>query len=773
MKVRLRAKYIFWTLFALLFTTTLGVGIYVYTVTSGQLASLAQLENPRGDLASTVLSEDGEVLEILFDRQRRTQLSRDSIPNDFITALIATEDRNFYDHWGLDSWGLLRAVRNNIFFATGEGASTVTQQLARNLYLSHERKLERKVRELFTAIEIERRYTKSEILGLYTNTVYYGRGAYGLKMAAHLFFNKSPLELTTSQCAYLVGVLKNPGRYSSRSNPEPGLQRRNIVLGCMRAVGKLTEEDYRAALEEEIVFAEPEETIQRRSIAPHFVEMVRQELRGHPLLKEKELNFYRDGLVIHTTLNAGMQRYANSAVQEHLAKLQKQFDKQWSWKRNASVLKALVNKFARQTPEYRNSSGEARDAILDSLRNSEKFAEYVKVEATRIQIGFPAIDPSSGAIRALVGSSKFGKSERYTLNRATQIRRQPGSAFKPFLYATVLEHDYLAPDSLVQAGEFSYDLPGTDDVWELSPHPRYTTGTVSLATALKFSINTVAGRLITEYATPEEVRAIARRMGIESPLQAVPAMALGSELVSPLELVSAYAVFPNRGVHVEPYTIERIEDRFGNVIYDRKGAVEASDAISERTAARMTSMLRGVINGGTAVRVRSLFPIEAAAGKTGTTNDYTDAWFVGYTPQLCAGVWVGFDDILVKFPNEDGQGGRAAAPIWAKFMQQTYNDPLLNYQDALAFQFDVVEEPKMVRPVSESAFIGREEPLEAPPEEPAPPKPVRDEENSLREWLDIDTRGAGQDDKKSSDQDHNKSLREQARELDSNDSPRK
>ncbi len=686
--IHLRPKHFFWALVAILCVATVCLSIYVYSTVAGELASLEQLENPKSDLATTVMSEDGEILEHFFV-QRRTYIGRDSIPEDFINALIATEDRSFYDHWGIDTYGIARALVRNIIGGHPEGASTITQQLARNLYLNHDRKLERKVREAFTAIQIEQHYTKPEILELYANTVYFGRGAYGLQIAAHIFFNKSPLELSLPECAYLVGVLKNPYRYSSTSKLAPGLRRRNIVLFCMKAVGVISEQSYREALDTPLAFAEPEETIQSRSIAPHFVEMVRQEMNNHPVLERKNLDLYSDGLVIHTTLNAEMQRLANAAVGEHIAKLQKTFNRRWKWKRHSKLLAGLLTEYAKESKAYKTADKASRPAILDSLKANEDFVAFVKSEATRIQVGFPILDVATGKIRALVGSSKFGISERYTLNRAKQIYRQPGSAFKPFLYTTVLEKDYLSPDSLVECGEFSYRPPGTEEDWVLQPHKRYTTGSISLGTAIQFSINTVAGRLITEYVSPQEVREVAKAMGISTPLQPVPAMALGSEVVSPLELTAAFGVYPNRGVLVKPYTITRIEDRFGNTIYNGSRSVKASGAISEKVAAQMVRMLQKVIQGGTAVRVRSIFTSKNAAGKTGTTNDYADAWFVGFTPQLVAGVWVGFDNIRIKFPNDDGQGGRAAAPIWARFMQKVYKSPLLNFDAATPF--DIAE----------------------------------------------------------------------------------
>jgi penicillin-binding protein 1A len=673
-------------LFSMAALTLFLVIFSIYVVSEG-LPSLEELENPKPELATRVLSADGEVIDEFF-LTRRTYMPFDSIPKPFLNGLIATEDREFYNHWGIHAVRIIKAaVKNVLRGRINQGASTITQQLARNLYVNigQERTLTRKIREAVTAVQIERTYTKNEILELYINTVYFGRGAHGLQVAAEMYFNKSPQELTVPECAFLVGILQRPGLHENLRNYQASLNRRNVVLYSMAEEGFISGAQYEVLKKVPIVPTPPEETTVERSIAPHFVEMIRQQMNrddDKALSVLRRYDLFRDGLVIYTTLNARMQRYANQAVEEHLKQFQRDFSRAWKWDGKESLLNEVLDKAIKSRPSYIAANPADRKAIIAKLRKNTAFVDSVKFEATRIQVGFASIEASTGEIRAMVGSSIFGKQSRYTLNRVTQIRRQPGSSFKPFVYAAALDKG-LTPYSNVESGWLSYKLP-TGKTWEVQGSS--TGGPISLATALKFSINTVAARLMTDYVTPNEVIRLAKRCGIKSELMSVPSLALGSGEVSPMEMITAFTVFPNEGMSVEPYAIERIEDRFGNVLYDHaKQGLTISDAMNPRVAKQMTGMMRNVVNSGTAARVRGWFPYEAA-GKTGTTNDFADAWFVGYTPQLVAGVWTGFDDQRIKFTGWYGQGGSAAAPIWARFMQKVYKDPLLQYDTKRHFK---------------------------------------------------------------------------------------
>jgi penicillin-binding protein 1A len=653
-----------------------GCAYLAFTVVQG-LPPLERLENPPQELASRVFSADGELIGQFYIK-RRSYVPFDSIPPAFLHALIATEDRAFYRHWGVHLERIFKALLKNLLAGdlTREGASTITQQLARNLYFGREISLVRKLREAITAIQIERTYSKQEILELYANTVYFGRGAYGLAVAAQVYFDKSPSELTPAECAYLVALLKAPEAYDARYYPERALARRNLVLRLMYEQGFLSEAEARQAMATPIRLAEEPTRTTALGIAPHFVEMVRQTLAQDLRLQGYDL--YRDGLTIYTTLNARIQRYANEAVREHLQEYQRLFDRSWRW--TPQLRRRLIEDAIRNHPLYLAASPEQRLHIAEQLRQDRRFADSVLFAATRIQVGVVVLDLASGDILALVGAapelvpSPFRV--RSFLNHVTQIRRQPGSAFKPFVYASVLERG-LTPESVIPSGPFQYVLAdGT--VWAPRGSGEQYGAEVTLTTALKYSINTVAARLIVEYTTPSAVAALAQRLGIESPLRPVPALALGASEVSPLELTNAYATIARQGIRMSVRFLLRVEDRHGNVVLQEPPTRPVADALPPQVAQQLTAMLATVVDGGTGSAVRRWYR-GPAAGKTGTTNNFADAWFVGYTPELAAGVWVGFDDQRITFTGWYGQGGRAAAPIWGRLMGKIYADRTLPY----------------------------------------------------------------------------------------------
>jgi penicillin-binding protein 1A len=375
-----------------------------------------------------------------------------------------------------------------------------------------------------------------------------------------------------------------------------------------------------------------------------------------------------------------VQRHANEAVEAHLAEYQKLFETTWSWSKNRASLNAIVQKAVRQRPEYITASPSERSAIMNRLVRNNRFVDSIKRVASTIQCGLVVLDARTGAILGMVGASpramKLDPASRYSLNHVTQIKRQPGSAFKPFVYTSAMEAG-LTPDSVVESGPFSTTLP-SGQVW--SPRGSHKGGgAISLRQALKFSTNTVAARLITQVTSPSAVIDVCRRMGIGSPLQNVPSIALGAVEVSPLEITAAYIPFVNQGLAIPPAAITRIEDKLGNVLWEAKLPTNVSDAIPNDVAYNMLSMMRGVVDGGTGSRVRQFYKQEAA-GKTGTTNDFSDAWFIGCTSRLVCGVWTGFDDRRVHFTGDYGQGGRAAAPIWGRLMGKISADNLLPYR---------------------------------------------------------------------------------------------
>lgn len=681
--------------FLILLTSIATIGmialfIYINDVISTGMPSLEQLENPRQNLATSIYSADGELLD-QFYIEKRINLDYDEIPKEFINALITSEDRVFNEHWGVHIERIVKAVIKRIAFGQRAGASTITQQLARNLFLDQSPTLERKIREATVAVQIEETYTKQQILELYANTVHFGRGAYGLEVAAQTYFGKTSKELNLSECATLVGVLPRPVN-NPINNYDRAIQRRNIVLYQMLQQGVISSADYNEAKNSELEVVSEKDTffkLKKNDLglqtAPHFIEMIRQELKGKNELRNFDL--YRDGLVIHTTLNSKIQQYLNEAVEEHLTELQAEFDQKWSWKRNSDLLQTLISEAIRKRADYQKAASETeKKAIAEQLKKDEQFIDSVKNAATTIQIGATVINPYNGAILAMVGASpKFMResSTAYSLNHATQIQRQPGSSFKPFVYSAALNNG-ITPEDTIECGPFEYELP-TGDIWAPRGTGRCEEGEyVDIYNGLRISINTVAARLITSVTNPYETISVARKAGITSPLIAVPAIALGAGgEVIPLQMTSAYGTFVYNGLHVSPFYLRSIHDNFGNTIIEKGKNVEVTDALSKEISIQMTYLLEGVANFGTGRRGVRTFLGDSidAAGKTGTTNDAADAWYIGFTPQLVAGIWLGFDDLRIKFDplGSEGYGGRAAAPIWGRVMAKIYADPSLGF----------------------------------------------------------------------------------------------
>ncbi len=649
-----------------------GIFIWLWIAIARGMPTLDQLENPHPELATQLISADGERLDQYYIKNRTTARLKD-VPRDVIGALIATEDRDFYKHWGINLWGNIRAAwMDLITFSPKQGASTITQQLARNLYLTQKKNAMRKLREMASAVQIERSHTKNEILEMYLNVAYFGRGAYGIEAASQVYFDKDVNKLTTAEGAYLVGILKGPENYDPDNNYDRAMLRRNTVLQNM------VETKYLSVEQADACKAEPIKVQPAKSytgIAPHFVEMIRQELSRKPELAGYDL--YRDGLIVYTTLNATMQRAANKAVEEHIADYQKNVvDKRWNWNGHKGLFDSLVTKAVHSSLQYRTAQIDDKSRVESQLRSNKDFIDSVKHAAIRMQCGFVCLDQATGQILAMVGSSNF-KETRYGLNHVTQIVRQPGSAFKPIIYAACFERG-ATPESAVSNEPIS--IPDGNHIWSPSNFEGEVPGGVrTIRTALQYSINLCAVHAILEITSVQDVVKMAKRLGIKSNVPPYPSIALGTAEVSPMEITSAYSTFANEGVRATPYAILRVEDRNGKVIY--RAHPELDNVLEPRICHEMTSALSDVVNAGTGSRIRSLGFHFPAAGKTGTTQNYADAWFVGYTPQYTAGVWVGFDDKRITFTGADGQGGRAAAPIWGLFMKYTYDElrPKMEY----------------------------------------------------------------------------------------------
>lgn len=639
------------------------LALVIYVISG--LPSLEELENPSPQLASKVYTADGELLGQFFI-ENRIETDIDSLPPFLIDALIATEDRKFYDHWGVDISRFFKAMIKNVFTFSREGASTITQQLSKNLYelkSSDENIFDtgiRKIREWITAIQIEKNYTKKEILELYLNVSYFGRSAYGIESASKVYFNKKAIDLTLSEAALFVALLKSSVIYDPIRRVENAFARRNLVMHNMVVTGKLSESEYEK-LKTQPINLHSERIGGIVTEAPHFMEYVRQKLT--PIADRYGFDLYRDGINIYTTLDFSMQKIANSVVAKHLSEYQTMFDKNWNWNKNQDILTVLLDKAIKNYPSYRAADKEERTRIYNRLKYDQSFIDSVKKAESTVQAGFVVIDPATGYIKAMVGGENqyFGRG----LNHVTGIKRQPGSSFKPIVYTVGIDNGY-SPSYTLLNQKFNYKG------WSPENSDYEYGGYITLREALAYSVNVIAGRMtIGEIAPPNQVVKYANRMGINSELNPYPSLALGTSEVSPLELTSAFGTLANNGVHVEPISILKIEDRNGILIAEF--APEYTEAVSPQTAAVVTNMLQDVVNYGTGGGVRRYYQYPAA-GKTGTTQNYSDAWFVGFTPKLVAGAWVGFDDHRVKFTNWYGQGARAALPIWAMFMEAAYKE---------------------------------------------------------------------------------------------------
>ena len=677
-KKKSKLKKIFWSFISFAILVMLIGGYLFYEHVVGGLPSLEQLENPKQTLATVVLSSDNVEIGRFF-RQSRIETRIDSIPKSLIDALIATEDKKFREHWGVDLDRVIKGIIKTIVLGKRQGGSTITQQLAKNLYdfkVKNESFFEtitRKVREAITAVQIERTYTKDEILEMYFNISYFGRGAYGIAMASKIFFNKDVQELSIPESAVLVALLKSSVIYDPQRRYNNSLHRRNLVMHEMWEDGYITEKQYRTFSEMPIeVFIEESKQKLHSSIAPHYLEYIRKQMEE--MSSKYGYDLYEDGLTIHTSLDTRMQKIANQVVKTHLDNFQEQFDSQWSWRKNRETLDDILDKTIKSDKRYRKAGGvKAKKDIYKLLKRNVAFVDSVQKNAQKIEVGFVVLDSKTGEIRAMVGGRDIDRGRG--LNHVTQIARQPGSSFKPIIYTVALDNGlYPAYPILNQPFDYNGWTPTNFEKDNVG-------GFLTLRDGIKNSVNLVAARLIIEGHVPLwKVVTYARKMGIKYKLQPFPAISLGASEVIPLELASVYATIANKGIYNEPFSIERIEDKDG-ILIDAFSS-KSHEAISEETAYMMTSMLQTVVKEGTAKRIWAIHHFyRPCAGKTGTTGDYKDAWFMGFTPQLTAGAWVGFDDPRVAFTGAYGQGAKAAAPIWGEFMRTVYDSLQLEEED--------------------------------------------------------------------------------------------
>lgn len=700
----------FWLIyFALIFATI----VFFFGVANewfGEMPSFEELENPSTNLASEIYAADGVLLGNYYVENRSNSHFRNLSPN-LVNALLAIEDIRFTDHAGIDKKALVRVAWGVVTGNNKGGGSTLTQQLAKNLFprgenLATSQLVIRKFQEWVTATKLERNYSKEEILAMYLNTVAFGSHAYGIKSAALTFFNKSPDSLLIEEAALMAGVVNAPTWYSPVRNPERALKRRNLVISKMAEYNFITERIADSIKRIPIDMSNYGIMDHNTGQATYFREFLRAEMHEwcatHFKSDGTPYDLYKDGLKVFTTINSKMQRYAEEAVREHLGSdIQPAFFKHWRGYPNApfdfpaSEVKTEVEKIMQQairrSDRYRlmKAAGTPSDSISLAFRTPIRMRVFswkgtidtimspidsIRYYKHYLMSSLMSIESRTGFVRAYVGGNDY---RFFKYDHATQARRQVGSTFKPFLYTLAMQEGEYSPCYKVPNIKYSVQLyDGT--FWEPRNSSDERVGEeVTLKWALANSNNWISAYLIKRFS-PEAVIQIARKMGVTSPIDPVPAIALGTPDITLYEMVGAMNTFANKGVYVKPVFITRIEDKNGNVI-DRY-VPERNEAMDEITAYKMIQLMKGVVETGTGIRLRFKYKFEnPVAGKTGTTQNQSDGWFMGITPDLTTGVWVGAEDRSVHFRSISlGQGANMALPIWALYMRKVYNDQTLN-----------------------------------------------------------------------------------------------
>ncbi|HXA02873.1 MAG TPA: transglycosylase domain-containing protein [Cytophagaceae bacterium] len=669
----------------------------------GKIPGLDILENPRNEIASEVYAADYVLLGKYFSGFNRSPVEAKDLPESIKSALIATEDVRFVKHSGIDLRGIA-SIPYYLLSGKKKGASTITQQLAKNLFemrFSPEYTgplnniLVIKVKEWIAAIRLEKAYTKDEILLMYLNTVDFGNNSLGIKSAAKTYFNTTPAQLKPEQSALLVGILKGPSYYSPRRHPDRALLRRNTVLSQMLKYDYITESEFESfkKIPVRLDFSPADEAA---GMAPYFRAYIKNYLVK--VCYEKGYNLYEDGLKIFTTIDSRMQQYAEDATTKHMKYLQKEFFAHWKGKVPWTdiyhkEIKGFIEKLARRSPrfiELKEEYGNDENAIWKEMKkpvkmkvftwNGSKDTTLSPMDSIRytmhfLHMGFMAMDPSNGFIKAWVGDIDY---RFFKYDHVKQSRRQPGSTFKPIIYAYALEHGF-TPCSTVYDVPVTFTIDGGKQWTPKNSHGGYSGLPITLKQALAQSVNTVSASLMQQFS-PEAIADFAKGFGITSPLDPVPPLCLGTSDVTVYELTEAYSVFVNNGIRIDPVFITRIEDKDGNVIFQPE-SVEPTHVISEESAYAMVQMLKGTTEeqSGTAVSLKSTYKLPyEVGGKTGTTQNSSDGWFMGITPGLVCGTWVGGEHRSIRFRTMTlGQGAKMALPIFGYFMQKVYNDKTL------------------------------------------------------------------------------------------------
>ncbi|MGI8893089.1 MAG: penicillin-binding protein 1A [Bacteroidia bacterium] len=702
-------------LWVLALLPVVGITLFLTAIASGmfgELPGFEELENPKSNIASEIYSSD-QVLLGKYYIQNRSNVQFDDLSPNLVNALKATEDIRFEEHSGVDIKGLFRVFFKTIVLRQegAGGGSTLSQQLAKNLYKTRVEKeniIITKIKEWITAIRLERNYTKEEIMAMYLNTVEFGSNAFGIKSASQTFFNTSPDSLKVQEAAVLVGLLKAPTYYSPVRNPNSSEKRRNVVLGQMYKYDFLSTAEFDSLTAMPIELSYKADT-HNEGLAPHFREYIRQELirwcRDNTKADGTPYNLYRDGLRIYTTVNSRMQKYAEEAVQEHLTDLQKVFFDHWKGKEPWAPHFEILDQAVRRTDRYAQlkALGASEDSIKNVFDTKMPMTIFtwngprdtimspmdsIKYHKHFLQVGFMSMEPHTGYVRAWVGGIDH---TFFKYDHVKDGKRQVGSTFKPFVYALAMQENYSPcfrvpniPVTFVNELGQSWTPKNSDNEYG---------GMYTLKEALAKSINTITAYLMKQFG-PQAVIDIARKMGITSHMDPFPSLALGTPDLSVYEMVGAYSTFANKGVYTEPIYITRIEDKNGIVL--REFLPKKVEAISEETAYLMLNLLEGGVQFGTGARIRFRYKLNnAIAGKTGTTQNNSDGWFIGITPELVSGVWVGAEDRAVRFRSTSlGQGANMALPIWGLYMQKVYADKTLNVSQA---EFEKPSQPLSVQ----------------------------------------------------------------------------
>ena len=639
---------------------------------------IGDIRKAKIDQPAQVLSADGKELAV-FKRANREWVTLDQVSPFVIDALIATEDHRFRDHFGLD-WRRIGGAALRTFSGDRQGGSTITQQLARNLYpddIGRAPTLTRKLKEAITALKIEALYTKDEILETYLNTVPFLYNAYGIEMAARTYFDKPARRLDVLESATLIGMLKGTSYYNPVLNPERSVQRRNIVLAQMAKRGKLDAAKL-AGLQARTLRIDFARQVASPGPAQHFAEYLRKWL-----IDWADRNGYSldaDGLVVHTTLDARLQTMANQAVMRQGDRLQALADQTWrgAWQNSP----ALVDSFIRESTQYRTlvEQGRKPEEALRQLRDDREFIRALRRQKTRIEAGFMALDPATGAIRAWVGSRDYSLD---AFDHVQQAQRQPGSTFKPFVYGAAFQQGAKPEDTLPDTA-VEFRLPG-GEIWKPTDGGLPSGQPLSLRYGLAYSKNTITAQLM-QNTGPARVAKLAQAMGVrQSRLDAVPSLALGTSPVTLKEMVAAYGTIADGGAYREPVFVTRIEDANGKVLAEFRPA-RAERVLAPATAYTLLDVMRDVIDRGTGTLIRSRFGIPGdVAGKTGTTQDNADGWFIMMHPQLVAGAWVGFNDARVTLRSDYwGQGAHSALPIVGEVFQRAMRTRVVDAKQRFA-----------------------------------------------------------------------------------------